>query len=88
MRENERGAIGGTSQLGTKNINYSVMPEQVTKTLQSGNVGEFILIQQTRQGEQPQVWSSGDPEQTSHLFNHASQFFPQDAGARREPATT
>lgn len=80
-----RSAIGGSSTLGTDKITYNVMPEQAVKQLQSdGNTGEFLLIKLPRQGEEPQVWSSGDKEQTAHLFNNVSQYFPNSAGARRE----
>jgi pyruvate/2-oxoglutarate dehydrogenase complex dihydrolipoamide dehydrogenase (E3) component len=76
MVDQGKGAIGGTSTLGTgqQNITYGVMPEQITSKLQENPGAEFIVIQRVRQSEDPKVWASGDPAQTSQLFEHATQF--------------
>jgi hypothetical protein len=81
----DRSAIGGTSKLGTGqqvgNFTYGVMPEQITAKLRENPGAEFLVIQRTRQGEEPQVWASGDPTQTQDLFKHASTAF------EKQPAT-
>jgi hypothetical protein len=90
-KDQGRSAIGGTSQLGsqqTGNVTYGVMPEQITSKLKENPGAEFIVIQKVRQGEDPLVWASGDLEQTSQLFQHATQYFPQTSAAKREPVTT
>jgi hypothetical protein len=40
------------------------MPEQITNKLKENPGAEFIVVQRVRQGEEPQVWASGDPTQT------------------------
>lgn len=61
---------GTTDAAATQaNITYGVMPEQVLKQLQQEG-GEFVVIQRTRQSEQPRIWASGDPTQTKDLFRH------------------
>lgn len=90
-KDNGRSAIGGTSELGGQqagNITYGVMPEQIASKLTDNPGTDFLVIQRVRQGEEPKVWSTGDPEQTSHLFNQVGQYFSNSAGAnRKEPVT-
>jgi outer membrane lipoprotein SlyB len=86
QQDQGRSAIGGTSRLGaqqTGNITYGVMPEQITNKLNENPGAEFIVIQKVRQGEEPQVWASGDATQTEDLFRHAYTSL-----AFKEPATT
>ncbi len=59
------------SQLG-KMINanraqFNIQSELASSKLQSGS--EFILIERTRQGEDPRVWASGDLEQARQLYD-------------------
>lgn len=71
----DRGAIGGTSSLGSAqqvgNITYGAMPEQLAKQLQGDHKGEFILLRKTYQSEPAQVWATGDPEQVRALFRES-----------------
>ena len=88
--DNERQAIGGTSQLGTTTdtgqptINYGVMPEQVQQQLTPGT--EFVVIAKTRQGEPLTVWTSGDQEQTQQLFRDAYTGLAFERTSERQPA--
>lgn len=85
----QRSAIGGTSKLGSQqqgNVTYSVMSEQVIQKLTDSPNAEFIVIQRTHQSHQPEVWSSGDQEQTRSLLSQVSQFFLSEA--QRTPETT
>jgi hypothetical protein len=59
------------AQSNSNQINYNAAPTSVTSQLQSGT--EFIVIARTRQGEQPQVWSSGDEQQTQSMFREVRQ---------------
>lgn len=66
---------GGSSAIGSQqqkgNVQYGIMPEQLISKLQGqGNSGEFIVVQRTRQSDEPQVWSTGDPQQTQQLLQH------------------
>lgn len=73
-----RQAIGGSSPLGaqqTGNVTYGVMPEQVLNSLKQNPGATFVVIQQVRQGEQPQIWSSGDPAQTKALYRSSASAF-------------
>lgn len=63
-----RGAIGSQQQ---GNVTYNVMPEQIVKQLQSNQNAEFIVIQRVRQGEEPKLFSTGDPTQAQQLFRQA-----------------
>lgn len=82
-RTQERGAIGGTSSLGSGqqvgNITYGVMPEQIVKQLQGDTKGEFIVLRKTHQSEPPQVWATGDPEMAKSLFREAFEQLAQPA---------
>jgi hypothetical protein len=68
----QKGAIGAQQQ---GNVTHGVMPEQIVKELQSaasaGPGTDFLVIQRVRQGEEPRIWSTGDPEQTKDLFRTA-----------------
>lgn len=79
-----RGAIGAQQQ---GNITHGVMPEQVVKELQAATTAypgsEFLVIQRTRQSDEPRIWSTGDPEQTKALFRQVSNAFQTE----RESAT-
>lgn len=55
----------------SRNVNYNTPANVVKNQLNDGD--EFLLIRQTRQGEQPQVWSSGDQHQTQAMFRKAQQ---------------
>lgn len=68
MTQTNQSALGGQT---SKNVTYGIMPDQVTKHLQSASNNEFIVITRTRGSSEPQVWSSGDPEQTQNLFRSA-----------------
>lgn len=63
----------GSQQVG--NVTHSVMGEQLITQLQNAvktNPGsEFLIVQRTRQGEDPTIWSTGDTEQTKDLFRGA-----------------
>lgn len=85
QRDSDRSAIGGTSSIGQQagNVVYGAMPEQLVQHLQDDKTGEFLLIRKTRQGDEPQVWSSGDPEQTKALFDEVGK-----TAFDRAPATT
>lgn len=67
-----KSAIGSQQQ---GNITYGVMAEQLVKELQSASQSapgtDFLVIQRVRQGEEPRIWSTGDPEQTKDLFRLA-----------------
>lgn len=67
---NDRSAIGQQPRSDTP-VNYNVMPEQVTRQLQSAQGSTFVLIHQVRQSDEPQIWSSGDRTQTEKLFQQA-----------------
>lgn len=45
---------------------------------------EFLLITRSRQGEDFQVWSSGDPQQTEQMYRQAHSKFQ----GLRQTATT
>lgn len=64
----------GQTSVRNANVNFGVMPEQIIKELQgatsSSSGSDFIVIQRVRQGEEPKVWSTGDPEQTKNLFRN------------------
>lgn len=56
-----------TTQSGqTGNVKYNTPPSQVASQISDGD--EFILLKRSRQGSEPQVWSSGDPQQTQQMF--------------------
>jgi NADH dehydrogenase FAD-containing subunit len=84
-KDQGRSAIGGTSSLGsgqqTGNITYGVMPEQITNKLKENPGAEFIVIQRVRQGEDPQVWASGDAAQTRPVPARLHVAGVQGAGA-------
>lgn len=68
----DRPAVGAQQ---TGNVTHGVMPEQIVKELQAATTAypgaEFLVIQKVRQGEEPRIWSTGDPEQTKDLFRSA-----------------
>lgn len=65
MTTNQRSAVGAQQQ---GNVTYSVMPEQIRKQLATDTTGEFIVIRRARQGDEPQVWSTGDRDLTEQVF--------------------
>lgn len=64
------------------------MAEQLVNKLQQAskdNPGsDFIVVQRLRQGEEPRIWTTGDPTQAKQLFKTAYDVFDK----AREPATT
>lgn len=64
----DRSAIGaGTGKNG--NMHYNTPTIQVGNAVRDGD--QFILLVKSRQSEDFQVWSSGDPTQTTDLFSQA-----------------
>jgi hypothetical protein len=68
---------GAFSTLGAQqsgNTTYSLMTEQVIEKIrQQGNGTEFLVVHQVRQGEEPTIWSTGDPAQAKHLYELAGK---------------
>ena len=66
----DRSAIGsGTGTGKNSNMHYNTPPIQVGNAVRDGD--QFVLLVKSRQGEDFQVWSSGDPTQTTDLFSQA-----------------
>lgn len=64
----DRGAIGsGTT--GNQNMHYNTPPIQVGNVVRDGD--QFLLLVKSRQSDEFQAWSSGDPTQTKDLFTQA-----------------
>lgn len=74
-------AIGGTSPIGksTGNMHYETPAIQVGNQVRDGD--QFVLLVKSRQGDEFQVWSSGDQTQTKDLFNQARRQVDQLATA-------
>lgn len=60
-----KSAIGS----GNPNMHYSTPAIQVGNSVRDGD--QFILLVKSRQSDEFQVWSSGDPTQTADLFTQA-----------------
>lgn len=59
----------GSSSNQTQNVKYNTPTAVVGNQLTDGT--EFIVIARSRQSQDLQVWSSGDPEQTQSMFREA-----------------
>jgi D-Tyr-tRNAtyr deacylase len=57
---------GDSTNRSSTNVKYNTPAAVVSNQLTDGT--QFIVITQTRQGEQPSIWSSGDPQQTQQMF--------------------
>jgi hypothetical protein len=57
---------GSGSSSSAQNVHFNTPPAQVTSQINDGD--EFILLKRSRQGDEPQVWSSGDQKQTQQMF--------------------
>jgi hypothetical protein len=57
----------GFSQLDKTQAEFNVPPSVISSKLTDG--GEYLVISRTRQGETPKIWSTGDQEQTQHLYD-------------------
>lgn len=64
-------AIGGSdSSSSTKgNMHYNTPAIQVGNAVRDGD--QFILLVKSRQSDEFQLWSSGDPTQAKDLFTQA-----------------
>lgn len=58
-----------TNQSSQQNMNYNAQPSQITSQVRNGD--QFILLVKSHQSEDFKVWSSGDPQQTTQLFQQA-----------------
>jgi hypothetical protein len=70
MSDNTQGSTSGSSssafgKFSDQNTNLNTPAIQVGNAVRDGD--EFVLIVQSRQGEQPKIWSSGDKDQMQHL---------------------
>lgn len=63
-----RSAIGSGSG-SNPNMHYDTPAIQVGNAVRDGD--QFILLVKSKQGQDFQVWSSGDPTQTKDLFTQA-----------------
>jgi len=59
---------GSSRTSGQQNLNYNTPASVIASKVNDG--GEFILITRAGQSTDPQVWSSGDPQQTQQMFKH------------------
>lgn len=65
-------AIGGGSRSTSSsnpNMHYNTPPATIGNQVKDGD--QFILLVKSRQSEDFKVWASGDPTQTSDLFDQA-----------------
>lgn len=65
----DRSAIGRTS--GNQNMHYNTPSIQVGNVVRDGD--QFVLLVKSRQSDEFQVWSSGDPTQAKDLFTQAQR---------------
>ena len=73
---------GAFSSLGgQQNVQYGVMPEQLVSQIKNQGGTDFVVIQRSRQSEEPKIWSTGDQEQTQHLLRLASQTFTPETAS-------
>jgi hypothetical protein len=74
-RDSERGAIGGSSRLGTENakMHYNTSAVQIGNAVRDGD--DFVLLTRSKQGEGFQVWSSTDKTATEPLLKQAIREF-------------
>lgn len=56
----------GQNTSGSPKINYNTPPSLVANQINDGD--QFILVKRSRQGDEPQVWTSGDQQQTQQMF--------------------
>lgn len=69
--DSERGAIGGTSKLGTDTdkFHYNTPAVQVGNEIRDGD--EFVLFVRSKQSDGYQAWSSTDKSATPQLIQQA-----------------
>jgi hypothetical protein len=72
-KNSDRGAIGGSSQLGTddSNYHYDTPAVQIGNTIRDGD--EFVLLVRSNQSDGFQVWSSTDKHATPQLIQQATR---------------
>ena len=63
-----RSAIGGSSS-DNQNMHYNTPPATVGNKISDGD--QFLLLVKSRQSDEFQVWTSGDPTQAKDLFSQA-----------------
>jgi hypothetical protein len=69
--------VDTTSQRGSAfsqlkgTVQYDTPPAVLSSKITDG--GTFIVISRTRQGEEPQVWATGDEQQTQQLFDQVAR---------------
>jgi hypothetical protein len=66
MTNNFGAGTTGSSSGTSTGIKYNTPATVVSSQLNDGD--RFILIKQSRQSDQPQVWSSGDSQETQQMF--------------------
>lgn len=66
-------------------INYSTPAVSLSNYVKDGQTA--ILIVQERGGSEPRVWSTGDPEQTQHLFKQATTSLAFSGQRQPEPTS-
>lgn len=62
-------AFTSTASQTDQLTNYNTSAVQVGNVIRDGD--QFVLIRRGRQGEEPQIWASGDAEETQHLYRAA-----------------
>lgn len=65
----DRGAIGSGTSTTNSNMHYNTPPIQIGNAVRDGD--QFLLLVKSRQSDEFQVWSSGDPTQSKDLFTQA-----------------
>lgn len=69
----EKTAETGLQDFSKSDVSFHTKAEHMVEQLQGAGNGTFIVIQKTHQSNAPTIWSSGDPEQTQHLFREARE---------------
>jgi hypothetical protein len=71
MRENDTTTGTGTGTGNQQQTHtFGVAPALVSGKVQDGR--DYILIERTRQGEQPRIWSTGDQAFTQQLLQQVA----------------
>lgn len=71
MQDNQRrtssAGQSAFSQLDKTQAEFNLPPAVLSSKLTDG--GTYLVIGINRQGQEPQIWGTGDQEQTQHLYD-------------------
>lgn len=68
-RSSERGAIGGSSTIGSDKFHYNTPAVSVGNQIRDGD--EFVLLVRNKQSDGFTAWSSADQQTTPQLVTQA-----------------